>query len=282
MGFDLLAAAGAEVSQAAPLLSAASLGALLTLTLMEIVLGIDNVVFVAIQVGKLPPDQQAKGRFIGMGLAMVFRLGLLMGISWVMGLTSTLFDLPPVLQDLLYEHQPGKTGPSGRDIILLAGGLFLMYKASTEIFEKLEGESHEQHGTGGASRSKFAAIIIQLILLDIIFSLDSVITAVGMAQRLDIMIIAMILAMVVMLISVGAVSDFVQRHPSVKILALSFLNLIGMMLLLEGTGMHVNKGYIYSAMGFSLLVEMLNLRYRKKQKPVHLHEPTLEDVPHEK
>lgn len=277
MGIEVLASVAGGAAQDVPLFSIASLGALLTLTLMEIVLGIDNVVFVAIQVGKLPKEQQAKGRTIGMGLALIFRLALLFCISWVMGLKATLFALPESMQQLLYSHEAGKTGPSGRDLILLAGGLFLIYKASTEIFEKLEGESHAAHGPAGGGAS-FGSIIIQLILLDIIFSLDSVITAVGMVPRIEIMVTAMIIAVLVMLVSVGAVSDFVQRHPSVKILALSFLNLIGMMLLMEGVGMHVNKGYIYSAMGFSLFVELLNLRYRKKRKPVELHEPTLEDA----
>lgn len=274
----LLASAAGAASDA-PLLSAASLGALFTLTLMEIVLGIDNVVFVAIQVEKLPLEQQKTGRNVGMGLALVMRMALLFGITWVMGLTKPLFDLPVSWQEFLYAghaaHHGGevKTGPSGRDLILIAGGLFLLYKASTEIFEKLEGHEHERGSSGGKAR--LGPTIVQLILLDLVFSLDSVITAVGMAQRLDIMVIAMVIAVGVMMAAAGSVSGFVHRHPSVKILALSFLNLIGVMLLLEGMGKEVNKGYIYSAMAFSLLVEMLNMRYRKKHKPVELHEPTI-------
>jgi predicted tellurium resistance membrane protein TerC len=268
------AAATATGGPPDPFFSAPTMVALLTLTLMEIVLGIDNVVFVAIQVGKLPLHQQKLGRTVGMGLALVMRLALLFGISWVMGLTTPVFDFPESIQQVLYSSaDTKKTGPSGRDLILIAGGLFLLYKASKEIFEKLEGEEHITADGGGTA--KLGSVIVQLILLDLVFSLDSVITAVGMAKRIDVMVIAMFIAVGVMIALAKSVSDFVHRHPSVKILALSFLNLIGVMLLIEGMGQHINKGYIYSAMAFSLLVELLNMRFRKKQKPVQLNEPVI-------
>jgi len=240
----------------AELLTADALVALLTLSLMEIVLGIDNVVFIAILTAKLPAAQQPLGRQLGLGLALGTRILLLLCISWVMGLTA------PVVSAL-------GLALSGRDLILVGGGLFLIAKATWEIYDKLEVE-HEARATGGA-RAAFVLVLAQIMVLDIVFSLDSVITAVGMANQLWVMILAMVVAMVVMLVSVGAVSGFVERHPSVKILALSFLLLIGVMLVAEGTGSHVNKGYIYSAMAFSLFVEALNIRYRKRYRPVALH-----------
>ena len=232
------------------LLTADGLIALVTLTAMEIVLGIDNVVFLAILVGRLSVDQQPLARRLGLSLALGIRIGLLLAITWIMGLTA------PFLEVL------GR-GISGRDLILLGGGLFLIAKATWEIYDKVEA-GHEE-APAGAARGAFMLVLIQILLIDIVFSLDSVITAVGMANDLAIMIIAMVLSMLVMLVSAGAVSDFVNRHPSVKILALSFLLLIGVMLVAEGAGSHVNKAYIYFAMAFSLLVEMLNLRYRKKR-----------------
>ena len=232
------------------LLTADGLIALVTLTAMEIVLGIDNVVFLAILVGRLPVDQQPLARRLGLSLALGIRIGLLLAITWIMGLTA------PFLEVL------GR-GISGRDLILLGGGLFLIAKATWEIYDKVEA-GHEQ-AAPSAARGAFMLVLIQILLIDIVFSLDSVITAVGMANDLAIMIIAMVLSMLVMLVSAGAVSEFVNRHPSVKILALSFLLLIGVMLVGEGFGTHVNKAYIYFAMAFSLLVEMLNLRYRKKR-----------------
>jgi predicted tellurium resistance membrane protein TerC len=234
------------------LVTADGLIALVTLTAMEIVLGIDNVVFLAILVGRLPAGQQAVARRLGLTLALGMRIGLLLAISWVMGLTAPLFS---VLGGSV----------SGRDLILLGGGLFLIGKATWEIHDKLEAE-HGEPGAAGA-RGAFLLVLIQILLLDIVFSLDSVITAVGMANEVSIMVIAMVLAMLVMLVSAGGVSGFVNRHPSVKILALAFLLLIGVMLVAEGMGTHVDKGYIYFAMTFSLFVEMLNLRYRKKRKP---------------
>src|SRR5688572_23441116 len=232
------------------LLTADGLLALVTLTAMEIVLGIDNIVFLAILVGRLPVSQQAVARRLGLSLALGIRIGLLLTISWIMGLTEPFFSVL------------GR-GISGRDLILLGGGLFLIAKATREVYEKVEiGHEELAHAT---ARRTFTLVLIQILLIDIVFSLDSVITAVGMANDIPIMVIAMVLSMIVMLVSAGAVGDFVNRHPSVKILALSFLLLIGVMLVAEGFGTHVNKGYIYFAMAFSLLVEMLNLRYRKKR-----------------
>jgi len=239
------------------LLKPEALLSLLTLSLMEIVLGIDNIVFISILVGKLPAAQQKKARTIGLSLALVIRLGLLGAIKWIMGLTATLFTIF------------GKD-VTGQKLILLGGGLFLVGKSTHEIYEKLEGE--EAHGSpSGGGTAKFGITLVQILLLDIVFSLDSVITAVGMAQQFSVMAVAMVIAVVVMLIFAGAVGDFVNRHPSMKILALSFLLLIGVMLIAEGAGQHVSKGYIYFAMAFSLLVEILNMRFRKKQKPVQLH-----------
>jgi predicted tellurium resistance membrane protein TerC len=223
---------------------------------MEIVLGIDNVVFIAILTAKLPPAQQPLARQVGLALALVTRILLLLSISWVMGLTAPLFSV--------WGH-----AVSGRDLILVGGGLFLIGKATWEIYDKLEVE-HERRAAGGG-RAALGLVLAQIMVLDIVFSLDSVITAIGMANQVWVMVVAMVIAMVVMLVSVGAVSGFVERHPSVKILALSFLLLIGVMLVAEGTGSHVNKGYIYSAMAFSLFVELLNIRFRKRHRPIPLH-----------
>ena len=229
--------------------------ALVTLTAMEIVLGIDNVVFIAILVGRLPYAQQAVARRLGLVLALGMRIGLLFAIAGIMGLTRPLF-------------QALGRGVSGRDLILLAGGLFLIFKATWEIYDKLEVVHGVERSSG---RGAFASTLLQIILLDIVFSLDSVITAVGMASRVSIMIAAMVLAMLAMLWAAGPVSVFVERRPSVKILALAFLLLIGVMLVAEGMGSHLDKGYIYFAMAFALFVELLNLRYRRKRRPVSLH-----------
>jgi predicted tellurium resistance membrane protein TerC len=231
---------------------------LLTLTGLEIVLGIDNIIFISILAGKLPQDQQPKARQVGLGLALITRLLLLAGIAWMAKLTTPLFTL--------IGH-----GVSGRDLILIIGGIFLLVKSTMEIHDKLEGE--ESHDKPGRAVAKFGQVIVQIMLLDIVFSLDSVITAVGMAQHLTIMMLAVIIAMGVMLLSATAISDFVNKHPTLKILALSFLLLIGVTLVAEGTGMHIPKGYIYFAMAFSFGVEMLNLRLRKPSKPVELHQP---------
>lgn len=239
--------------------------ALLSLSAMEIVLGIDNIVFIAILVSKLPKAQEVKARKLGIGLALFTRLALLFSISWIMGLTEAFITLF------------GK-GFSGRELILLLGGLFLIAKATFEIHEKLEGPQGMSHSNAkgekisGKSSKQMTPIIIQIILIDLVFSLDSVITAVGMAQHLSIMILAMIIAVGVMLVSSGAISTFVHKHPTIKILALSFLLLIGVMLTAEGFGTHVGKGYIYFAMAFSLGVELLNMRYRKVHHPVVLRE----------
>ena len=238
------------------LLTSEGLIALVTLTAMEVVLGIDNVVFIAILAGRLPAAQQGYARRLGLSLALVIRIGLLFTISWMMGLTV------PFITVL------GR-GVSGRDLILLGGGLFLIFKATWEIFDKVEGAHAER--VSGTRRGMFIAVLVQILILDIVFSLDSVITAVGMANDLTIMVIAMVLSMLVMLGAAGPLSGFVERHPSVKILALAFLLLIGVMLVAEGMGSHVSKGYIYVAMAFSLFVELLNLRYRAKRQPVTPH-----------
>ncbi|HET8575820.1 MAG TPA: TerC family protein [Methylomirabilota bacterium] len=233
------------------LLTGDGLLALITLTAMEVVLGIDNVVFLAILVGRLPAAQQPLAQRLGLALALGIRIGLLFAISWMMGLTAPLVDVL------------GR-GISGRDLILWAGGLFLIFKATWEIYDKLEAEPVGPKASG--RRGVFFWVLVQILLLDIVFSLDSVITAVGMANRLSIMVAAMVLSMLVMLVSAGPISEFVNRHPSVKMLALAFLLLVGVMLVAEGMGTHVDKGYIYFAMAFSLFVEMLNLRYRKTRR----------------
>jgi len=238
------------------LFTAEALIALATLTAMEIVLGIDNVIFLAILSDRLRARQQRLARRLGLTLALGFRIALLLTISWILGLTPPLFSV-------------FARAISGRDLILLAGGLFLIFKATWEVYDKLEAEHPGE--APGARRRAFLWVLVQILLLDIVFSLDSVITAVGMANQVPVMIVAMVLAMLVMLVSAGAIAGFVERHPSVKILALSFLLLIGVMLVAEGLGSHVDKGYIYFAMAFSLLVEMLNMRYRKRRHPLSLH-----------
>jgi predicted tellurium resistance membrane protein TerC len=233
------------------LLTADGLLALATLSAMEIVLGIDNVVFIAILVGRLPETRRELARRLGLILALGIRILLLFAISWMMGLTA------PLVTALGH-------GISGRDLILLGGGLFLIFKATWEIYDKVEAGHHER--TAGAARAAFAWVIFQILLLDIVFSLDSVITAVGMANDLAIMVTAMVIAMLIMLVSAGAVSRFIDGHPSLKILALAFLLLIGVMLVAEGMGSHIEKGYIYFAMAFSLLVELVNMRYQRKRE----------------
>jgi predicted tellurium resistance membrane protein TerC len=247
----------------AELLTSENLIALLTLAGLEIVLGIDNIVFISILCGKLPAAQQAKARRIGLLLAMGMRILLLLAISWVMGLTAPLFSV--MSQEL-----------SGRDLILLVGGLFLVAKATWEIHDKLEGEAHGPDGARAAA--SFAAILTQIVLLDIVFSLDSVITAVGMAKHIEIMIVAVVIAVGVMLVFAGTISEFIERHPTMKMLALSFLLLIGVVLVADGFGQHVSKGYIYFAMAFSLFVEILNIRLRRpKAEPVHLHQSYVQE-----
>jgi predicted tellurium resistance membrane protein TerC len=241
---------------------------LATLAAMEIVLGIDNVVFLSIMAGRLPRAQQPAARRLGLGFALATRLLLLFAITWVMGLKDELFRL--------LGH-----GWSGRDLILLAGGLFLIAKATMEIHDKLEvRHGPELEAAGGGRGATFWLVIVQIGILDIVFSLDSVITAVGMAQHLAIMVAAMVIAVGVMLVFAGPIGDFVERHPTMKMLALSFLLLIGFMLVAESFGKHIEKGYIYFAMAFSFLVEMLNLRMRRAQQaPVALHHRFESDAP---
>jgi predicted tellurium resistance membrane protein TerC len=240
---------------------------LITLTVLEIVLGIDNIIFISILAGKLPENQQRKARQLGLALAMITRVLLLLSLSWIMTLTATLFNMGDWL-GLTEGEWFQKLAISGRDLILLIGGLFLIYKSTSEIHEKLEGAEHAQDSK---KKLSFSATIFQILLLDIVFSLDSVITAVGMADHVEVMIAAVIIAVLVMMVSAGAISNFVNRHPTVKMLALSFLLLIGVSLLAEAFEQHIPKGYIYFAMAFSVLVEMLNLRMKSKSKPVQLH-----------
>ncbi len=227
--------------------------ALLTLTSLEIVLGIDNIVFLSILTGKLPVEDRKKAQQIGLALAMVMRILLLLCIKWVMGLNQPLVTL--------FGH-----GISGRDLILLLGGLFLLAKATHEIHEKLEGAHHAEAVTAAKAKASFGAILAQIVAIDIVFSLDSVITAVGMAKHIEIMIAAVVIAVIVMMIFATPVSTFVERHPTIKMLALSFLLMIGVMLVAEGFHKHIERGYVYFAMAFSLFVEVLNIRSTRKQK----------------
>jgi predicted tellurium resistance membrane protein TerC len=244
-------------------LDSASLVSLLVLTGMELVLGIDNIVFITILASKLPKEQQDRARKLGLAVALVSRLALLFSISWVMRLTEPLFEL-------------GRSW-NGKELILVGGGLFLIYKATHEIYENVErpaehqpaavapamGDLENARGVRSA-KSAFAGVIFQIMLIDLVFSIDSVVTAVGMVDHIGIMVLAMLLSMVAMVLFVGPVGDFVQRHPSVRVLALSFLVLIGATLLMEGTGLHVPKGYTYVAMGFALLMEFINMRMRSR------------------
>ncbi len=234
--------------------------AFLTLTVLELVLGIDNIIFISILAGKLPAEQQGKARYIGLSMALIMRVILLFSLSWVMSLTQPLFTLPVVNHAV-----------SGRDLILIIGGLFLIAKSTHEIHGSLEGEE------GAASKkvyASFTSVIIQITLLDIVFSLDSVITAIGMVDQVWIMIAAVVVSIIAMMLFASSIGAFVQRHPTVKMLALAFLLLIGVTLLAEGFHQKIPKGYIYFAMAFSVMVELLNMRLRKtKQKPVDLHKP---------
>lgn len=249
---------------------------LLTLTILEIVLGIDNIVFISILSGKLPAEQQTKARQMGLGLALITRIMLLLSLGWVMGLTEPLFrlgPLPAVTEAAAGHGGHGSSHPadpwgfSGRDLILIAGGLFLLWKSVHEIHEKLEGE--EGH-VSAKTAPTFNAVIVQILLLDIVFSLDSVITAIGMVKQIGVMITAVLIAVGIMLAFVNPISNFVERHPTVKMLALAFLVLIGANILGEGFEQHIPKGYTYFAMAFAVLVEMLNLRAKKATEPVHL------------
>lgn len=232
--------------------------AFVTLVALEVVLGIDNVVFISILAGKLPGDQPKKARIVGLALAMVMRIGLLFSLSWIIGLTAPLL--------VVFGHEL-----SGRDLILIGGGLFLIAKSTHEIHQKLEGAEGQASERISAS---FISVVVQILLLDIVFSLDSVLTAIGMVRQLEIMIAAVVIAVVFMMFFAGIIGDFVQRHPTVKMLALSFLLLIGVMLIADGFDQHIPRGYIYFAMGFSVFVEMLNLRLRKSYvPPLELRQP---------
>ena len=229
----------------------------LTLAVLEIVLGIDNMVFISILAGKLPAEQQGRARKLGLGMALIMRILMLLSISWIVRMTTPWFT---VLGEEI----------SGRDLVLLVGGLFLLFKATHEIHSKLEGE---EGAASGRVAPSFTSVIVQITLLDIVFSLDSVITAVGMVQQVSIMIAAVIIAVGFMIVFSGAIAGFVERHPTVKMLALSFLLMIGAMLIAEGLDHHIPKGYVYFSMAFSVFVEVLNIRLRKVSKPVHLHQP---------
>ncbi|UII30258.1 TerC family protein [Fulvivirga ulvae] len=228
--------------------------ALLTLTFLEIVLGIDNIIFISIVSNKLPQNQQAKARNLGLSLALIFRIGLLLGITWIITFTQPLFAL--------FGHDF-----SGRDLILLAGGIFLIFKSTLEIHQKTEGEEHADTSRGGTT---LLSVIFQIILLDIIFSFDSILTAIGLTDQIILMIIAVVISIGVMMLFSKKISDFIGKHPTLEILALSFLILIGFMLAIEALHYHVPKGYIYFAVFFSLMVEFLNMRIRKSKDPVKL------------
>ncbi len=249
---------------------------LITLTLLEIVLGIDNIIFISIMASKLPANKQKKARQLGLALAMITRVLLLLSLSWIMTLTSPLFNMGDWIA-LTDSELVKQFAISGRDLILIIGGLFLIYKSTSEIHDKLEGADHQAETKAVIT---FTGVIVQILLLDIVFSLDSVITAVGMADHIEVMIAAVIIAVLVMMLSAGGISDFVNNHPTVKMLALSFLLLIGVSLLAEGFDQHIPKGYIYFAMAFSVLVEMLNLKMNKGKKPVQLR--NLAEEPEEK
>jgi predicted tellurium resistance membrane protein TerC len=223
---------------------------LLTLTALEIVLGIDNVIFISILAGKLPPEERRKATRLGLGAALLSRLALLAAISWVSKLTTPLFSI-------------SRFTVSGRDLVLILGGLFLMAKATFEIYDKVEA-AHPIVKDGKAAKAQLAAVIGQIMLLDVVFSLDSVITAVGMVEHIEIMALAVIVAIVVMLAFASSIGEFVEKHPSIKILALAFLVMIGVLLVAEGTGQHFNRGYVYFAMAFSLVIELINMRYRAR------------------
>ena len=229
--------------------------ALLTLTFLEIVLGVDNIIFISIVSNKLPKEHQAKARNIGLSMALLFRIGLLLGITWIISFSEPLFSI--------FNHEV-----SGRDIILAIGGLFLMGKSTHEINHKME--AHHEDSQTKSVRASLASVIAQIVLLDIIFSFDSILTAIGLTDQILLMIIAVVIALFIMMVFAGKISDFIARHPSLEILALSFLILIGFMLMIESVGHHVPKGYIYFAVFFSLIVEVLNIRIRKKSKPVQL------------
>ena len=251
--------AASSLPSAGPLWSVTSLVSLVTLASLEVVLGIDNIIFIAILSGTLPKEQQARARQLGIAAAVITRVLLLLSISWVMRLTAPILTL-------------GDFALSGKQLILIGGGLFLIAKSTYEIHDKLEGSEHR---TAAGRATAMAAVIVQIMLVDMVFSLDSVITAVGMTPHIPIMITAVLLSAAVMLVFSGPVSNFVHRHPTFKVLALSFLILIGVMLVAEGIGQHINRGYIYFAMSFSVVVELLNMQMRKQAPPVELRHSQL-------
>jgi predicted tellurium resistance membrane protein TerC len=232
------------------------------LTVLEIVLGVDNIIFISIISDRLPEAQRARARTVGLLAAMFMRIALLLSIGWIIGLTQPLISVAG--RDF-----------TGRDLILIGGGLFLLYKSTTEIHAKLEGEEHER--AAGQGTATFASVIVQIMLLDIVFSLDSVITAIGLTENITIAVVAIIISIGVMLVAAGPLAEFVNRHPTVKILALSFLLLLGMVLVAEGFGQHIPKGYIYFAMAFAVFIELLNLRLRRRTEPVQLHQQLLNE-----
>ena len=239
-----------------------SLTSLFTLTILEVVLSIDNLVVIAVLVGKLPKERQANARYVGMTLALLPRLVLLVFIGWIIGLTEPLFEL--------FGH-----GVSGKDLILAAGGLFLIYKATHEIHAALEGDEGE---ASAKVMANYAAVVAQIAIINLVFSIDSIVTAVGMANEIWVMAVAVILSMIVLMVASGPVATFVEAHPTVKILALGFLIMIGMALVADGFGAHVPKGYIYTAMVFSVFIELINMKQRRKAKPVHLRNPYGEET----
>lgn len=236
---------------------------LLTLTALEVVLGIDNIIFISILAGRLPPEDRKKARNLGLVGALVSRLVLLSGIAWIVKLDTPLFEV-------------FGQGFSGKALILLTGGLFLLYKATREIHHKLEGDDVESSSLGAkAATATMRSVITQIMVLDMVFSIDSVITAVGMTSYLSVMVAANVIALIVMVLSIQGIGEFVERHPTVKVLALSFLLMIGLVLVAEGVGFHIPKGYVYFAMSFSVMVEVINIRVAKKSRPVHLNMPRL-------
>jgi predicted tellurium resistance membrane protein TerC len=240
--------------------------ALLTLTFLEIILGVDNIIFISIVSNKLPESQQPRARTIGLLLAMIFRIGLLFGITWLISLTNPLFNMP------FFKDEGKPIGISWKDIILIAGGIFLIFKSTLEIHQKLE--KSDPHGPKKVA-SAFGAVIVQIVLVDMVFSFDSILTAVGLVDNVWTMIIAVVISMMIMMLFAGKISRFINKHPTLQILALAFLILIGVLLVAEGFHQHINKSYIYTAIAFSLIVELINMRLRKKREPVHLNNEEL-------
>lgn len=254
--------------------------ALVTLTALEIVLGIDNIIFISILVGRLPPVLRNRARVQGLALAMITRIMLLLSLAWMMRLTAPFFIVPlaPISSGIDLAHWHDAMAISGRDLILILGGLFLLWKSATEIYESVESDEHESEVR---APSRYWLVLLQIAIIDIVFSLDSVITAVGMASHVEVMVIAIMLAVAVMMLAAKSIGDFVDAHPSIKMLALSFLILVGVVLIAEGVGQHIPKGYIYFAMAFSVAVEMLNIHARKRRAAKRLgHEPPLEPPVH--